>query len=492
MKFSPPLSQIFACAAVVTAMPVAAQQIEFNDDRQFLIDDNTAVTRNGDPVPAQPMIQIGTGYQSRIQIGTGGSVLLNGTLISIDFDDRLVGPVTSLAPLTVLSIPVVVTGDTELFNIPGDDVSNLMVGDEVYVSGYSDLDASVLASRIELPMDPITTWRIEGYADSVTATSFSIGSQMVDYSAALIVNCPGDVIANGDFVDVESTPDMAYMAGSTLIADEVECDPDRLDGDGPAVVDGIITTVTDPNLFTVGEQVVSTDANTVYVNGTIDDIEVGVRVEAEGTLDDTTDVLAATKVKIREIKVRFEAPVAPGDVVTGSSITIMSNTLTTTAQTRDEDGIIASGLGADTQVEVRGFIDADGNLFATRVRERGNPDPADAEVRGPATNISDPTLTILGVSVDTTGAVFRDAFDMPITSADFFATIAEGIPVGVEGGQYDAMTNSISGGIVSIEDEAVEDQAKAATVKGTAIGGQGIGLVSGRGDLLFSSGFEQR
>lgn len=491
MKLSPPSHITLACAAAIAVFPAAAQQIEFNDDRLFLIDDNTVVTRNGDPVVAEPLIQIGTGYQSRIQIGTGGAVLLNGTLISIDFDDRLVGPVTSVSPLTVLDIPVVVTGDTQLFNIPGDDVNNLVVGDEVYVSGYSDLDASVLASRIELPMDTITTWRIEGYTANVTATTFTIGAQLVDYSAAVILNCPGGVVTNGDFVDVESTPDMSYMSGSTLIADEVECDPDRLDGDGPAVVDGIITTVTDPNLFTVGEQVVATNASTEYVNGTIDDIEVGVRVEAEGVLDDMTDVLTASKVKIREIKVRFEAPVVPGDVMTGQSITIMGNTLTATAQTRDEDSIIASGLGAETQVEVRGFIDADGNLFATRVRERGNPDLADAEVRGPATSISDPTMTILGVNVDTTGAVFRDALDMPITREAFFAAIFEGTPVGVEAATYDPMANTITGGIVSIEDEAVDDQVQAASSKGAAIGGQGIGLISGRGDLVFGNGFEQ-
>ena len=126
MKFSP--SGLLLMGLTTTAL--YAQQIELNDSRRYNFDENTQITRNGKPIGGDIMIQIGTGYQTKIQIGTGTQGLEQGTVAVIDFDDRLVGPVTSVDPLEVFSIPVVATGDTELLGIPGDDLASLQVGDE--------------------------------------------------------------------------------------------------------------------------------------------------------------------------------------------------------------------------------------------------------------------------------------------------------------------------------------------------------------------------
>lgn len=477
--------------AITVASGATGQQVIMNDDRVFTIDENTVITRNKEVIDPTIMVQVGTGYVARVQVGTGSPRLTSGVLEGIQFDDRLVGPVTSVDPLMVFGTPVIVTGDTVLVNIPGDDPANLVLGDEVMISGLSDVDSSVLAARLELPEDPITTWRIEGYAAAATATSFLIASQQIDYSAALVTDCAGSTVNSGDFVEVEANPDPLFMPGNTLVATEVDCDLDRLDGDGNAVVEGLITAILDDNNFVVADQLVTINASTGFINGTADDLEVGARVEVEGTLDDLTDILTANKVKFRHIEVRFEAPMGPGDVVAGVSVTIMQNTLALTPQTRDEDGIGAGGLAQDTQVEVRGFVDLDGNLYATRVRERGEPDLTETEARGPAANIAAPNLEILGVAVDTSFSAFEDAFGTPITSEQFFAMITEGTPVGIEDATYDPGTNSVLGGVVSIEDEMDDTRSAGKNQRGTSPFGQGIGTITGVGDEdIFSNGFE--
>ena len=464
-----------------------AREIEINDDRVFQIDPGTVVTRNGEPASPDDVPGIATGYQTYVELGDD-SDLRSGSVVAIDFDDRLVGPITSIDPLAVLSIPIVVTGDTQLLNIPGDDVGNLQVDDIIQVSGYTDLDSSVLASRIELPAGPVSTWRIEGYLANRASSTFDIGSQKINFATAIVSRCPGDVVPATGFVEVEADPASGFGVGNTLVAREVECESDRLPGDGSAVVEGIITALTDPNHFLVGEQPVVTDTSTVYEHGTIEDIDVGVRVEAEGLLDGISGNLLASRVEIREIKVRLEAPVAPGDIVTGESVTIMQNTLIATPQTRDEDGLLAGGIGAATQIEVRGFQDQAGTLYATRIRDRGTPDLNDAEVRGPAVDIAQPNLTILGVAVDTSTSIFLDAARNPITAAEFFAQVTVATSVGVEDAQYDPATNAITGGIVKIEEEDLGLTSKVS--KGAIIGGQVIGTVTGLGDVVFADGFE--
>ncbi|GJM08656.1 MAG: hypothetical protein DHS20C11_09320 [Lysobacteraceae bacterium] len=483
--------------AMVLAMSVASgaigQQVIMNDDRIFDIDEDTVITRNGEVITPTLMVQVGTGYVAEVQVGTGTPDMTRGTLDAIQFDDRLAGPITSLDPLMVFNTAVIVTGDTLLVNIPGDDLANLMLGDELLISGLSDVDSSVLAARLELADEPLTTWRIEGYAENATATTFSISTQPIDYSAAFVTECTGDVVANGDFAEVEATPDPLFTPGTTIIATEVDCDLDRLDGDGNAVVEGLITSLIDENNFIVAEQMVQTNASTSYVNGTADDLEVGARVEVEGTLDDLTDVLTADKVKFRHIEVRFEAPMGPGDVVPGESVTIMQNTLVLTAQTRDEDGIGAGGLAEEIQVEVRGFMDLDGNLYATRVRERGDADLTETEARGPASNIADPNFEILGIAIDSSFSAFQDAFGMPITAEEFFALIVEGTPVSIEDATYDPVNNSMVGGVIAIEDEMDDttSSTQAATKGGVSPFGQGIGTITGiQPDAIFSSSFE--
>ena len=114
----------------------------------------------------------------------------------------------------------------------------------------------------------------------------------------------------------------------------------------------------------------------------------GAKLEAEGELDTSTGILSADKIKFRETRVRIEAPVnVPGGGL-GSSFTIMDIIpVNTTSLTEDDDGLVdGSGPAGNIQVEVRGFVDSSGTVFANEVRERGTADLTDVRLRGPATD----------------------------------------------------------------------------------------------------------
>jgi len=380
----------------------------------------------------------------------------------------------------------------------------------VLVSGYSASNSSVRATRIERAEETLDEWSIEGFASGVSASEFSIGPRSVQYATAVLEDCPGDVITEGQFVEVDFDPVSNFGAGVALIADEVDCDDDDFVGDGAAVVDGLITAVTGPNEFVVGDRPVTTNLDTRYRNGTSRDVQPNVRVEVEGVVDPGTGRLIASKVRFRDVEIEFAAPVAPGDIVPGQSITILGNTLVVTAQTEDDDGLLTNGLTRPTQVEVEGYIDGAGALLATEVEEEGEPELDDVDLRGPAMAIDAPLMTILGVTVDTNGAAFEDAFGAPITAGEFFAQLVEGTSVGVEDALYDPGANVLSGGTVRIETEGDEDDDDDENGdddngdddngdadddgpggKGLATGGRVNGIITGiSADVLFADGFE--
>ena len=172
----------------------------------------------------------------------------------------------------------------------------------------------------------------------------------------------------------------------------------------------------------------------------------------------------------------------------GETITIMGNTVQFTPQTRDEDGIVA-GLAAPTQVEVRGLIDRDGQMFSTRVRERGQPDLSDTEIRGPAADIAAPNLSILGINVDTGAAIFRDHEQNVISADEFFARLFPGTLVSAEDAIYDPVSGSLIAGEMELEEDT-QAAAPRSAERGNSHGvSRGTLTWLGR-DSIFAAGFD--
>ncbi|MCB1608152.1 MAG: hypothetical protein KDI71_14380 [Xanthomonadales bacterium] len=486
--------------ALLCSAPLLAQtidQITVNGQRTFDITAQTTFSLDGQSISASQAALIGSGFSAQVAVSSANGNATSGVANNVDFRNLVRGPITATDPLSVLDQPLTVTGETVLEGIPGNDLSNLAVNDLLDVSGFLDVDGIIVATRIALQTNPTADWKLFGQVSGLSGNLFNIGAQAVDFSGVSPVGCVPD-LADGQFVELEALPNPGYSAGSVLgQLNQLECEDPNFTNPPPGTVvaslEGIISEIPDPMpvpaQFSMLGITVLTTAQTEYRAGTVDDLDLGVRVEAEGFYDSAAQTLTATEVRFVQAQVRFEAPVDPADVNPGDSIVIMGSSVAFTPQTRDEDGIV-NGLSAPTQVEVRGLLDRDGTLFATRVRERGNPDLSDTRLRGPVSAINEPELEIFGITIDTAAAVFRDHQQQPLTAAEFFALVQVGMLVSAENSIYDPVTQTMVAGVIELEQEVVPAPLVPGRGAGVNALSRGTVTVFGTRDSVFSDTFE--
>lgn len=465
--------------------------LTINNIRNFDTNQATVFKEDGVIIPGING-QGGTGFKVRYSIGNDvTSDMTGGTITEIDFINTHKGPITSLDPFRIFNVDALLTANTFYDN--NLTFADIVVGDELKLSGFVDANSSLFVSRVEADNDPLDEWKLSGFVSNLSATQFNIQNQVVFIGGASIDDCDLG-LANGDFVEIKATPDVMFTAGSPLnTVTKIECKPEgvvTLPGDViPVALEGLIDfeNIDPNNFFTIAGQQINVTGSTVYINGEVDDVVVGAKVEVEGLMNTTTSTIEAFKVKFKEVRFKFEEPVLPSDVTPGQSIQLFGQIILSTPQLRDEDGIMGSGLAVATQVEVRGYADRDGNLYATRVRERGNPDANDVRADGEITAINAPFIEVYGISVDTSSSVFFDINGMPINSTDFFTSIAVGTEVEVEDAFLNESTLVISGGIIRIDED---DDISRSNLKLGASEGIGIGTITNGPDVIFSNSFE--
>lgn len=406
------------------------------------------------------------------------------------FSFSLIGPVTGNAPLQVLGQPITVTGDTTLAGValPVD----LPLNTPLVVAGLVDANGSVLATLVERRAQFGNTFLLTGPVQAVNAAAsqLRIGAQWISYPGVAFSNCVGALPAVGEFLSVRAQAQPNYVPGTVLTnivsARCVQLVPAGTAG-ATGFLEGLVTALPAASEFQIGALTVTISAATTYVFGAQDDLAVGVAVSIEGAYADATHFTASVVEFIQQV-VRFRAPMVPADVTPGQSLRPFGVLVRSTAQVRDEDLILANGLSQPRQVEVRGYLDRLGRAYATRVRERGAPDPNAAQLRGPVESIAPPALTIQGLTVDTTGATFQDEYGAPMTAEGFFAAVQVDHIVDASGAAWSAAGATLTGGVVTFI--GAEPLAPARAPVGSA--GVNAGTASGYSNLtpLFVDGFE--
>jgi len=477
------------------AQAASAGHIEVND-RSFDIADDAGVTIDDDSITLQQMherIGDGGGWRSDSFVLSPDSTLTSGSVSQIKFENNLKGPITSTAPLSVLGQPFSVNGNTVRKGFI--DVSQLAVGQFLEISGFVDTDSSLIASRVARDDTSPNPWRFTGFltqfnGGSSTATIGGPPGQQISFAGVSPAGCGGGP-AVGSYVTALATPIVSFAPGQVVdTVTQLTCRSIVPTGavDDHDSFEGLIQSVIDPATFTIADLTVTITAATLFKYGNVDDLDAGVRVEVEGTFTSPT-TLAARRVKFILPSIRFRAPVTSADVVPGVAITILGNTVLDNLHDRDEDGIMASGLVDPTQVEVRAYLDFAGDLIATRVRSRGGPSVKDYNLQAPAETITRPTLTALGLTVDTSTSTFEDDNHVAITADQFYAAMSVGTLFEIEEAHFDAPNHTLFGGVVSLSDDGA-----AATLQAQSVGPASArvgGTVSAIAlDLVFKNGFE--
>ncbi|QOJ32711.1 MAG: hypothetical protein HRU81_11625 [Gammaproteobacteria bacterium] len=343
-------------------------------------------------------LQLGQVVVVRGKLDAGGK---SGRADSVAAEGEVEGPVaaidTAAGTLVVLGQTVrVVTATVFAADIAG-GLAGLVEGDGVEVSGYRDSTGVIRATRIER-QEPGDEAGVKGRISGLDPGNqrFMIGSLVVDYAAATLEDFGGASPADGNLVEVEGS-----YAGGVLTATTVELEKDlagSASSDTEIEIEGYVTRTFSASEFEVAGVRVMTNAGTEFEGGTAADVVVDAKLEVEG---------------------RFNSA---GVLVRTDSATIWKDD--------SAAGELAFGLAdlaVGDYVEVCGGEDPSpqaNDMLAVCVQREDLDD--EAVLRGPIQSIAQPDLTVLGVTISTDTAAFRDASDNPMSAAAFFAAVSAG------------------------------------------------------------------
>ena len=401
-------------------------------------------------VSGQPGTQgdLSVGHIVRVK-GTRNGDSGTGTAEEVWFDETVEGPVDDIdiasGTLVVLGQTVIVTADTSFdddFN--PESLEGVSFGDIVEVSGQFDADGNIVASRIEREDDTDNEFEVYGFVASLdtAAMTFSINNLVVDYSSASLDDFPGGEPENGDFVEVKGT---SFGSNGELIATEVDREsphPDFDDDDDgvndddfEVEIEGYITRFESISDFDVAGQPVTTTAATRFEDGTVDDLDLNVKIEVEGRIN-ANGVLIAEEIEFeneRERDIRIGARVDSVDVG-NDTVVLLGIPVRVDVQTRmeddddDEGRLTVADINVGDYLEIRGSESpqGDGTVRASRL-EREDDGDEETILQGFVEDVSEPTLRILGVTIETNGNTeFEGLNDDDLSATDFFASVVVG------------------------------------------------------------------
>ena len=309
---------------------------------------------------------VGTGDQIvRDYLDIGKVVLVEGTgdmddnsavANRVTYTDNVAGPVEIIADINATTKNIVVLGQSVILNVltkfKDTTFENIAQDDLVAVSGLVDDEAKIRATFIEKTgvFDPVNNNMVgvTGFVANldVDLETFQVNDLIVDYSGIDPDDLPTD-FTDGSWVEVEGTLD---AAGGEMTAQSIEPGDaiDDVDSDQIEVL-GFVTNVDSATEFTIGNQMVQVDGNTEYVDGDSADISIGIKLEAEGYLED--GILYADEVEFwGPDQVELEGLVT--DIASDSEFTVGDQVVQTDAGTVFEPADL--DIEAGMMVEVKG------------------------------------------------------------------------------------------------------------------------------------------
>jgi len=455
---------------------------KINQVRTFEADEHTVYQLDGE-IMSQTRAQGGTGYKVRYKANATNPNLSQGTLNEIELLTLFKGPVLADSPARIFNISTQVNNQTHVVND-----TPLQVGSLAVVSGFIDNESAAIATRIEV-VENLTEWKMMGYIQQLTPTRFQIHDQSITYDPADVINCQGP-LTNGQHVELKATPILGFQLGDELTSVlSVECVDERVipkSPNGAVIIEGMIDGVTQEGDFHLSGQAVVVSAQTRYIKGRPEDIQNQIKIEVEGQADSVTGVVEATKIRFLEPRFNITLPVEPAAVST-DQIHAAGMTFLLTEQTQDPDNLLSNGLAETIQLQLKGYDQGNGELYVTRVYQRGQVDYQAIEVSGLVTDINAPVFHLFGLGFDTSGADFYDMSGQALTQQAFFAQLVLGAELTVTDASLDVQTGLISGGRIDVlELEPAESRGNGSGV----IHVLGVGTLSSVSDPIFSAGFE--
>lgn len=294
---------------------------------------------------------------------------VTGSASSIEYEDSLEGPVNLTATgFSVLGQNVVVTATTVFEGVA--NLAALTNGQVVEVSGLSNPDGSITATRIEVKSS--TEYKVRGTvsnlnlgAGTFTLTVTPTLTFTVNYATATIVPSAAALV-NGAHVKVKAT---TAPSGATITATKVAVKQSGLEDSARAEIEGMVANF-DSTLktFTINGTTVNAFWITLpagFGNGT--------RVEVKGPL--SNGVLAAAKLETekdsdQDVQGTVSAKTATTLTVNNIVITVTATTMYEDSSSRHDRMLSFASIAVNDTVEVKGYLENIGSLIATRIERK--------------------------------------------------------------------------------------------------------------------------
>ncbi len=294
--------------------------------------------------------------------GTGSEDDGSAVADRVTYNDNVEGPVESISDRDATTKEIVVLGQTVIVNVitefRGTTFDTIALNDVVAVSGLFDDTGAIWATFFE-KTDGVV-FEVTGFVQNLDTNleTFDINDLTVNYSLADTSGLLGGVPANGLFVEVEGTLD---AGGGEMLATKIEL-ADELDVEDADEIEvtGFVTDFVSTFEFTVGNQVVYTNVYTEFVDGTSNDIALGVKLEAEGSLEN--GILLAEEVEFWEPD-QIEVEGFVTDFVSVFEFTVGDQVVHTDEETVFED-LEPEDIALGMKLEVKGVpVDIDRSIL---------------------------------------------------------------------------------------------------------------------------------
>lgn len=363
-----------------------------------------------EPCTTQSSLKVGMVIHVKGSAQTLPDGSVNRVADAIAFHHTAKGIVQSVAPdgssLVVLGQFVAVDATT-IVDIPG-GLSTLRPGvDVIEVSGLVAGDGHIAAGFI-MKGSGIEHYAIEGKITNHDPGSqrFDIGQLVVTYSAANVDEMTGGdpTSWNNRLVYVRGKswePSMALPYGGTLSATKVEPLGLKVDDSPEAKLEGFVTHAAEGGALTVNNHPIDVSSNTVFENGTANELGLGTHVVIHGTLAQKR--LNAQLVSFKE-NVQIESDVQSIDLQSGTlALAGLPGVLVgTDAATIVEKRGIASrfeDVRPGDHLTIHGKLFDGQRLLATEL-ELAQPSTA-VSIHAPVQSAADPQIMLANVSIDT-------------------------------------------------------------------------------------------
>lgn len=362
---------------------------------------STSITIDG--VPANES-NLAVGMVAELRGSSSGT---SGVATSINISDELEGivqsnsipPAGNSGTLMIMGQSVTVDMNTlfesKVAGILG--IDQIVAGNIVEVSGYSDGTGTVFATRIEVKAADLATYlashpngiEVKGLVSNLdTGTqTFDLGSLTVSYAGAIVDNNVN--LAKDLYVEVKSTA--GIDATGVLVASKVELQDGgekghHGDNGEDFEIKGTISTAFDGTGFGMDGTSIIVDSNTEVEGGTTGALLAGVMVEVSGTFDAAGN-LVADKVSF-ENEGDLERNGTIADItlsgVNSGAITLQDGSVITVTNSTIMKDSRDNGMMPDLRfnlqalaigdfVELNLFTDAAGNLVAVKLKREDPP-----------------------------------------------------------------------------------------------------------------------